>query len=166
MWKGTDVAGVKTAWAEALSGYRVGEVKAGLAACRSKPWPPTLPEFLMLCRPSPDVEKAFAEAQEQVSRRQFGEDKWSSKALYWSAVEFGFHDLRSMAWATAKNRWSRILVEKLAKEAELPEIPLPVQALPAPGRGETDTETARRLLAGLRAMIGSGQRQPERTESR
>ena len=153
MWS-TDPAGVKRAWADALAGYSVGEVKAGLLACRTKPWPPTLPEFLLLCRPGPDFERTFVEAQEQVSRRQFCEDKWSSKAIYWTAVEFGFYDLRSLSWAQAKNRWSRILVEKVAKENDLPEIPLPRQALPEPGKSETDIETAKRKLANIKHYLG------------
>lgn len=149
-------------WANALSGYRVGEVKAGLLSCRSKPWPPTLPEFLALCRPPPDFEKSFADAQEQVSRRAFNEDVWSNKALYWTAVEFGFHDLRSMSWTQAKNRWSRIYVEKLAKEDELPSIPLPMHALPEPGKSETDIETAKAHLAGIKSMIRNDKTQQER----
>ena len=153
MWS-NDPAGVKRAWTDALAGYSVGEVKAGLAACRTKPWPPTLPEFLLLCRPAPDFERTFVEAQEQVSKRQFGEDKWSNKAIYWTAVEFGFHDLRAMSWTQAKNRWSRIYVEKLAKEESLPEVPLPRQVLPAPGKGETDAETAKRRLADIKNFLG------------
>jgi hypothetical protein len=161
MWKGTDLSVVKTTWGKALSGFTVREVKAGLLACRTKPWPPTLPEFLVLCRPSPDFEKSFAEAQEQVSKRQFGKDKWSSKALYWTAVEFGFYDLRSMSWPVAKNRWSRILVEKLAKENDLPEIPLPVQALPAPGKSETNIDVAKAHLAGIKRMIRNNKMKQE-----
>lgn len=153
MWKHSNLSLVMQSWANALSGYKVGEVKAGLLACREKPWPPTLPEFLMLCRPSPDMEKAFADAQEQVSKRAFGEDVWYDKALYWTAVEFGFYDLRSMSWPMAKNRWSRIYVEKLARESELPEVPLPRQVLPAPGKGETDTETAKRRLADIKNFL-------------
>ena len=153
MWKHSNLDLVMRSWANALSGYKVGEVKAGLLACRAKPWPPTLPEFLALCRPTPDFERSFAEAQEQVSKRQFGEDVWTSKALYWTAVEFGFYDLRSLSWAQAKNRWSRILVEKVAKENDLPEIPLPVQALPVPGKSETDIETAKANLSNLKELL-------------
>ena len=159
MWKHSNLDLVMRSWANALSGYKVGEVKAGLLACRAKPWPPTLPEFLALCRPAPDFEKSFAEAQEQVSKRQFGEDVWASKALYWSAVEFGFYDLRSMSWAVAKNRWSRIFVEKLVREDELPGIPLPMQALPAPGKSETNIETAKTHIAGIKKIIHKSQQE-------
>ena len=162
MWKHSNLDLVMRSWGDALSGYKVGEVKAGLRACRTRPWPPTLGEFLALCRPAPDFERSFAEAQEQVSRRSFGEDRWSSKAVYWTAVEFGFYDLRSTSWVQAINRWSRILVEKLAHEDDLPAIPLPLQALVAPGKGETDTETARAHLASIKAMIRGNKLQRER----
>lgn len=153
MWKGTDLSVVKTTWAEALSGFTVREVRTGLESCRVRPWPPTLPEFLLLCRPTPDFEKTFAEAQEQVSKRQSGEDKWSSKVVYWAAVEFGFHDLRSMSWATAKTRWTRICSEKWAQEDSLPDIPAARQALPAPGKALTDNDTARAKLADIKVML-------------
>ena len=89
MWRGTDIAYVKSLWAKALSGLTVREVRFGLDQCRFKPWPPSLPEFLGLCRPPPDPEKAFVAAQGLVSCRQYGEDVWPDKALYWTAVEFG-----------------------------------------------------------------------------
>ena len=153
MWKHSNLSLVMQSWANALSGYKVGEVKAGLLACREKPWPPTLPEFLMLCRPSPDMEKAFADAQEQVSKRAFGEDVWYDKALYWTAVEFGFYDLRSMSWPMAKNRWSRIWAEKRQLEASLPPVPAAREVLAAPGKTLTDRETARRYLAELKRLV-------------
>lgn len=153
MWKGTDLSVVKTTWAEALSGFTVREVRTGLESCQARPWPPTLPEFLLLCRPTPDFEKTFAEAQEQVSKRQSGEDKWSGKVVYWTAVEFGFYDLRSTTWDRAKGKWSRIFTENLSRENGLPDIPDNHQALPAPGKAMTDNETARSKLAGIKAML-------------
>lgn len=90
MWRHTDVARMKSLWARALSGFSVGEIRTGLAGCRDLSWPPSLPEFMVLCRPRPDPAVAFAQAQEQVSRRPFGEDVWPEKALYWAAVAFGF----------------------------------------------------------------------------
>lgn len=72
MWRGTDIAYVKSLWAKALSGLSVREVRTGLDQCRFKPWPPSLPEFLVLCSPPPDPEKAFVAAQDLVCRRQSG----------------------------------------------------------------------------------------------
>ena len=153
MWRHTDVSHVKAMWAKALAGLTVAEIRAGLAGCGRRHWPPSLPEFVSLCRPEPDPERAFAFAQEQVSRRPCGEDVWPEKALYWAAVAFGFYDLRSMSWPQAKNRWSRIWLEKRQMEATLPPVPVAREALPAPGKNLTDRETARRYLAELKRLV-------------
>lgn len=153
MWRHTDVAHVKSLWAKALAGLTGREIRAGLAACGSRPWPPSLPEFMTLCRPEADAEKAFALAQEQVSRRSAGEDVWPDRAVYWAAVAFGFYDLRSMSWATAKNRWSRVWAEKRQMEAELPPVPVAREALASPGKNLTDRETARQRLAELKRLV-------------
>ena len=156
MWRGTDIAYVKSLWAKALSGLTVREVREGLNQCRFKPWPPSLPEFTGLCRPPPDPEKAFGTAQELVSRRAYGEDVWPDRALYWAAVAFGFYDLRSMSWPLAKNRWSRIWLEKKANEAALPTVPSASFKLVKPGQALTDRETARKYLARLKRLARGG----------
>lgn len=153
MWKGTDIAYVKTVWAKALAGLKVRDVRAALDQCRFKAWPPSLPEFLGLCCPPPDPERAFVMAQALVSRRSFGEDVWPEKALYWAAVEFGFFDLRSMSWLVAKSRWSRIWLEKCAIEDGLPPVPDSHVKLAAPGKLLTDRETARVHLARLKCLV-------------
>lgn len=163
MWQGTDIAYVKSLWAKALSGLSMAEIREGLDQCRFKPWPPSLPEFLGLCRPAPDPEKAFVLAQDLVWRRQYGEDVWPDKALYWTAVEFGFYDLRSMSWPLAKNRFRRIWLEKRDMEAVLPPVPVASLTLVAPGKSLTDTATAKRHLARLkRLMKGRGEDRAER----
>ena len=51
-WKGTDLANVKQVWAEKLGGFKdkPQAIKSALDSLDDKPWPPTLPEFLHLCR--------------------------------------------------------------------------------------------------------------------
>ena len=153
MWKGTDLSVVKVTWADALSGLTVREVRTGLEACKMRPWPPTLPEFLLMCRPDQDFEKAFAEAQEQVCKRQSGKDVWSKKAVYWTAVEFGFFDLRCSSWESAKKKWSRIFSANLSRDDELPDVPEFRHALPAPGESVTDRKTALEKLAELKRRL-------------
>ncbi len=72
MWRGVDSGAVKAQWALALSDVSDEELQSGLAACRGRVWPPTLPEFLALCRPEPDAARAFAVAQVQAGRRAWG----------------------------------------------------------------------------------------------
>ena len=51
-WRGVDLANVKRTWAEKLADFASMPdcLKSALDACDEKPWPPTLPEFLALCR--------------------------------------------------------------------------------------------------------------------
>lgn len=152
MWKGSNIDHVKRVWRDALSGFTLREVKEGIKACRAKPWPPTLPEFLLLCRPPVNFEELYAEAQVQISRRTEGRDQWPSRAVYWAAVEYGFGDLRAHAWSVAKARWSRILATKLQQE-DLAEIPDARPQLPAPGRSITDRETGIKNLAAIKELL-------------
>lgn len=56
-WAGCDLDQVKAAWDEGLAGLEIDEVRAGIAAAvrSGKPFPPTLPEFYVMCRPKIDV---------------------------------------------------------------------------------------------------------------
>lgn len=49
-WDGTNVAEVKTVWAEKLGGFTAAQIGEALKNCDEKPYPPNLPEFIELCR--------------------------------------------------------------------------------------------------------------------
>ena len=70
----------------------------------TRPWPPTLPEFLNLCRPPFDYEAAYHHAGEQVRLRAYQCDRWNSPAIYWAASELG-NDLRE-PYQRMKGRWA------------------------------------------------------------
>lgn len=158
MWRGVDPGAVKGQWAHALSDVSDEALRTGLAACRERVWPPTLPEFLALCRPEPDAERAFAVAQVQAGRRAWGGDVWPDRSLYWAAVAFGWYDLRVMSWQQAAGRWTRLWRECRLKAGDLPPVPVCRAALPQPGRGVTDRETALRRLAALKRRLASGEK--------
>ena len=52
LWRGSDLNTVRRLWAEKLAGFAdmPKAIKEALDALDSKPYPPTLPEFLALCR--------------------------------------------------------------------------------------------------------------------
>ena len=52
LWNGTDIASVKAIWAQKLGGFadKPECIKDALNALDERPFPPTLPEFLTLCR--------------------------------------------------------------------------------------------------------------------
>lgn len=49
-------------WATELGGFSPEEIKRGLDACRANKFPPTLPEFISLCRPAASVRPSADEA--------------------------------------------------------------------------------------------------------
>ena len=126
----------------------------GLNACRSRTWPPTLPEFLLLCRPLNDPRADWTEACEQMALRlRGGGDVWSRPQVYWAAVAIGAHDLHTLAYDQAKARWQRAL-----DNARGDAIPALAAALPAPGAQSVPRDEARRRsseLAGKVASIGA-----------
>ncbi len=131
MWRQSNIATVKSIWSEALTGYSVDEIKRGLAECLRRDWPPTLPEFLKLCRPAMDYEAAYAEACEQINRRRYGQDKWSHPAIFWAAAELG-SDLTNMRYAEIKGRWRNALDQAVhdVSTGVRGEVPGPAPALP------------------------------------
>jgi hypothetical protein len=49
-WKGCDLRNVKSVWAETLGSLSRDELARGVAGCMGREWPPTLPEFVKMCR--------------------------------------------------------------------------------------------------------------------
>ena len=155
-WAGQSLETVKRVWREELADLSQDEVARGVSACRSRPWPPTLPEFLRLCRPALDYEAAFYEAVKQLPRRADGTDSWSTSAVYWAAQAIGSHDLLSRGYDALKGRWRAALDDAAEKvrRGELPDaVPERAEALPEPGRTSVPPEVARERVAELRAMI-------------
>lgn len=141
---------VRQCWAEELADHTPAELKRGLESCRSRTWPPTLPEFLMLCRPPHDPRADWVQACEQMAIRVQGQggDTWSRPQVYWAAVAIGAHDLRSLTWAQVGPRWEHALAN--ASSDPIPEFSL---ALPPPGHASLDKQQAQALLDEARARI-------------
>ena len=59
-WDGTNVAEVKTVWAEKLGGFSAPQIGEALKSCDEKPYPPNLPEFIDLCRKAAKRESSAA----------------------------------------------------------------------------------------------------------
>lgn len=140
LWGGCDMETVRQDWAEMLADYTGEEIKRGLAACmrrsaQSAPYPPTLPEFAVMCRPPIDFESAYVEALEQMhNRERFDDqgnscDRWASPAIYWAAVKFGVHDMRNTPYRHAATRWASLLNEYLGSPHLQPVPAVPNQGI-------------------------------------
>ena len=149
-------ARVMATWAEDLGDMTREELVRGVDACRSRKFPPTLPEFRELCRPPLDAEDAYYEAIEQMRRRQDGLDAWSSPVVFWAAVSMG-SDLSTSSYPAIRSRWQRAL-EQSRKGIETGQlsniVPQRMGGLPAPGAQTVTAEDAQRRAAELKRRIG------------
>lgn len=137
MWEGQDTATVKRVWGEALADMRKDEILRGVESLltRASEWPPTLPEFRMMCRPALDPAIAFEEAVRESHRRENSEpENWTHPAVFFAARTMGF-ELRTSSYEHVKRRWGEALAKafKQVASGELPdEIPERPAALPPP----------------------------------
>jgi hypothetical protein len=157
LWRGCDLEAVKAVWANELAGYSRDELARGIAACRTRDWPPTLPEFMKACRPPLDYEHAFLEAVEQMRLREAGEDRWSTPAVFWAAVKLG-SDLSAYPYQSIKGRWKAAIDEAIdgIRAGKLPaEVPKRRETLPAPGQCSVPPEVAKQRLAAIRGMLAA-----------
>lgn len=156
-WEGVAFDELVAVWAHGFVGYKPKELKHGFERCKGLEWPPTLSEFLALCRPKLDAERAWIEASAAVRARELGQmGKWSSPVIYWAVVEGEFaYDLKHRSFKECKARWSDELerVGRIAEETELPSIPDPAPALPAPGKSKTSKEEGQARAAVLAEQI-------------
>lgn len=155
-----DVVSWKGTWTNAFveEGITPHEVKVGLVACRrdAEGWPPTLPQFLAMCRPAVNYEASYREAAQQLNLREEGKDSWSHPAIYWATVRIGAFDIRNGSFSAMKSRWVDALNSALAdiRSGVLPnEVPARLAALPAPGK-TMSREVAEANLAKIRSMMG------------
>lgn len=150
-WRGIDADGIKRHWAEKLGALSNDELRNGVLKLETRDWPPTLPEFIKLCRPVVDPVVAFHEALEQGGRRERGEpDEWSAPALFWAWSRIGAYDFAHLTYAALEARWKAALTREMEKESPEP-IPKQMIALPEPGKTLLATERAQQLLANFKA---------------
>lgn len=151
MWKGVDAREMQEVWAEAFAGYSDAELQRGLQACLTHQWSPTLPEFLGWCRPQMTAEMAFTEAQRNLKEPDLQKRNWSSKAVYWTAEQYGFYDVKQHGWAKARQRWTAIWQSMTARK-DLLEIPV-MKQLNAPDAKRTAV-VSKAHKQRLRVLIG------------
>ena len=163
MWATVPQEQMREVWAEELAGFTAEEIAAGLTACKLREWPPTLPEFLRLCRPLMASEPAYYEAVKGMVARNRGEvGKWSHPAIYWAAVALGAQMLLSSTYGSVKAVWDKAFGEEMAK-GEWAAIPQPAAYLPAPGQTQATKEEAE---AALKRMGATKMLDPQHTAPR
>lgn len=124
-------------------------------------WPPSLPQFIAMCRPKVDYEQAFHDAVRQMHKRQLADpadpDHWPMPAVYWAAVDFGQYELRQASYGQAAARWKRLLDKRM--QDGCPAVPAYVPQLAAPARNAegvaiTAAEAKASALAAMSGLAG------------
>lgn len=148
-WRGTNADVVKAVWADELRDLLPEEWRRGVASLRTRAFPPTLPEFLALCRPPIDPEAAHAEAVREMRKRiDSGTDEWTRPEIFWAAQTLGWFDLVNHPYQRIQGRWKAAL-EGARRE------PVPVKLVELPRRGDVraDPEHVKRIMAQLDAKM-------------
>lgn len=130
-WKTQSPEEMRQTWGYYVQLYSQEELKRGLMALMHHPFPPTMPEFFMLCRPRMDAEKAFVEAVNGLQARQSGRmGNWSHPAVFWAASTMAF-DLLNRPYALIKEQW-KLAYETALSRGNWAPVPEVATALPAP----------------------------------
>jgi len=137
-------------WAVDLARLTKEELAAGVEALKGEAWPPTLPEFLNLCKPEIDIDSALHEACYQMRMRQDGRDQWSNPALFWAAAEIGDFDMLNSDENRLKKRFGEAL--KRVMKGEIKPVPPRMVALPAPGRATASREKVEAEVSKILAL--------------
>jgi hypothetical protein len=110
------IANWREAWSEAFEeeGVTTQMISDAIRACRKKlDWPPSLAEFLKLCKPPINVDAAVYEAIDQMRARQHGKDEWSDPAIFWAAAKVGVPALAAPGAAESTREYGRQRLDEL-----------------------------------------------------
>lgn len=117
-------------WQKKLSGFSRDELARGYKALETLKYPPTLPEFMQLCRPPVEPVKAYHEAVKGVQDRRNGEmGQWSHPAIFWTAASMTY-ELLNNSYQQVKPHFEKRLEEELSRTS-WQEIPPVSESLPA-----------------------------------
>lgn len=158
MWRGVDMQDVRRMWGLELAELKREELKRGVATLVTRQFPPTLPEFIQLCRPRVHLESALDEAIREMGKRANGQqDVWTDPAYYWAAAKIGHWDMRQLSRDALLKRFAAALDDVRRNPVE--PVPPVMQELPAPGEGVTDRATAQENMAKVKAHCAVWARQ-------
>lgn len=150
MWANTDIEQVKMIWAIEIRKLTTEQMRVGFDQLSTRKFPPTLPEFIELCKPTMDVIGAYYEAINGLHARDRGDrGLWSHAAIYWAASRMAY-DIKSQTFGAVEARWKRELKAEMDKGNWEP-IPAPMAALAPPGKSDLSKENATKMMDQLGA---------------
>lgn len=150
MWRGTDMSLLRRMWAVELAQLTNAELKRGSSTLISRQFPPTLPEFVLLCRPKVNLDAALDEAMAQMTNRANGaQDTWTDPAFYWAAAKIGFWDMQQLSRDALLKRFAAALDD--VRRSPVPPVPPVPKQVEAPLAPAVDRATAEANHARVKA---------------
>lgn len=126
MWNGMDKGQVMVFWHLKLEDLTQDEFTRGVKLLDRQEHPPSLPQFLKLCRPDVDPMKAYYEAVKGLQERRAGnKGEWSHPAIFWAASSMAF-DLLNMSQSQVEKRWKAALDQQYQQTTWQPVPDVPV----------------------------------------
>lgn len=146
-WKGIDSDAVQRQWGIALGKMTPEQIRRGMLLMETCDLPPTLPQFIKLCKPTLDAQAAYFEAVAGIAAREQGKTgEWSDPAIYWATTAIGAFDLKSQPYAHIRRRWEQALRDAQAhphaEPIPAPEMKSAALDMPAPTHCATDSVAA------------------------
>lgn len=125
-WRSVSIDSVQRHWGIALGKMTPEQIRRGMTLVETLDLPPTLPQFIKLCKPASDPHAAYFEAIAGIAARERGEaGDWSDAAIYWAAATIGAFDLKTQPYAQISRRWQAALADAQASTRQEP-IPAPI----------------------------------------
>lgn len=165
MWDGIPRQDQVNTWAEMLADMDKYDLANGLKNCIDTPYPPTLPEFRLLCVPRYEPERVFNFAIE-LRRKRYANYKdykqtsqdWTMplcaltpEVIYWAISKLDCSYINAK-YADVKNVWLNILSETVAQRKKLEPIPEHLPQIEHKAE-KMDKEQARIHLEKLRELL-------------
>lgn len=165
MWDGIPRQEQIETWAEMLADMDKNDLATGLKNCISQPYPPTLPEFRLLCLPKYEHERVynFASRKRQERANNFAKTAQTEKdwvmpnsdlapnVIYWAIMNLDSRYL-DQQYKDFKNIWSSILDEQVKTRKQTPQIPPHVLKIEPP-KQPMDKTLAKNTLEELRRKL-------------
>lgn len=166
LWDGVPRDDIVNTWAEMLADMDKNDLATGLKNCINQPYPPTLPEFRLLCLPKYEPERVFNFALNLRQQRanNFSKTKqttndWvmpncdlSPVVIYWAIMRLDYSYI-SKQYKEFASVWVSLLDECAKTRKTLPEIPEHVLSLSVNHNDKMDKDVAKKHLDSLRALL-------------
>lgn len=144
-YKGQRASDLAAIWEPMLANLTDQQLQHGIEVCKTKPWPPTFPEFLSFCVIDLDYEALYHEAVIGLTERDKGlMGYWSQPAVYHAAATMA-SDILSNAYHFKKKQW-QVALDAAVRDKSNEPIPEPTLRIESRSSAPASAAQARDIM--------------------